>query len=220
MRSRLLVAPLALLLAAPVLLAAHQARPAPYGDRFTLHARVEYAGGPRPRTTRAVVTAYAPESGRLHWTHARPGRRPLEVLPVRGHVIALWDDGLVTDTGSEGVRWHRAVPGAADRPRAGARGRALRLLGPRMLAVVTPGRVTAYRLADGDLRWVLPAREGCAFEPGRAVRRGPALLVAQPCTTDGTSDPDPDAPWTSQLVAVDDLGRITPDRRPLGNDLP
>ncbi|UUU34878.1 hypothetical protein JIX56_36280 [Streptomyces sp. CA-210063] len=50
------------------------------------------------------------------------------------------------------------------------------------------------------------------------MRRGTALLIAQPCTTDGT--PDPDAPWTSQMVAVDDLGRITPDRRPLGNELP
>jgi hypothetical protein len=37
------------------------------------------------------------------------------------------------------------------------------------------------------------------------------VLVAQPCA---------DAAWTGQLVALDHLGRITPDRTPLGNDLP
>jgi hypothetical protein len=36
------------------------------------------------------------------------------------------------------------------------------------------------------------------------------LLIAQPC---------PHAAWTAQLIAVDDLGRITPHRRPLGNEV-
>ncbi|MDH6216054.1 hypothetical protein [Streptomyces pseudovenezuelae] len=59
---------------------------------------------------------------------------------------------------------------------------------------------------------MLPANEGCAFEPGRAVRHARVLLVAQPCAAD--------ADWTAQLIAVDDLGRITPGRTPLGNGLP
>jgi hypothetical protein len=41
------------------------------------------------------------------------------------------------------------------------------------------------------------------------LRHGEALLIAQPCAT-GDS-------WTTELVAVDDLGRITPHRTPLGN---
>ncbi|MGI5453718.1 hypothetical protein ACQEWB_11210 [Streptomyces sp. CA-249302] len=52
----------------------------------------------------------------------------------------------------------------------------------------------------------------CVFVPARAVRHSGALLVAQPCWTD--------AAWTAQVVAVDHLGRITPDRRPLGNGVP
>jgi hypothetical protein len=79
-----------------------------------------------------------------------------------------------------------------------------------MLAVVTPGRIAAYRTADGDLRWVLPAHGGCAFVPERAVRRGGALLLAQPCAAG--------EPWTAQIIGVDDLGRITPSRTPLGNE--
>lgn len=78
-----------------------------------------------------------------------------------------------------------------------------------MLAVVTPQRVAAYRTADGDLRWVLPAAPGCAFEPYRYARRSTALLIAQPCR-DAVA-------WTEQMVAVDGLGRIVPDRTPLGN---
>ncbi|MEU9386404.1 hypothetical protein AB0D38_38050, partial [Streptomyces sp. NPDC048279] len=60
-------------------------------------------------------------------------------------------------------------------------------------------------------RWVLPARAGCAFRPERAVRHGPALLLAQPCA---------DGAWTAQLIAVDDLGRIVPHRAPLGSERP
>lgn len=136
----------------------------------------------------------------------------MAVLPARGHAIALWDDGLVTDTArgdGSAVRWHRALPGAAGwLADHGARG-VLRPLGARMLAVITPRRVAAYRIADGDLRWTLPARYGCSFAPERALRHGEALLIAQPCAT-GDS-------WTTELVAVDDLGRITPHRTPLGN---
>jgi hypothetical protein len=79
-----------------------------------------------------------------------------------------------------------------------------------MLAVVTPRRIAAYRVADGDLRWVLPARRGCAFAPARAVLHGTALLVAQPCPVSDS--------WTAEIIAVDDLGRITPHRTPLGNE--
>ena len=211
----LLPAALALLLAAPLLTAAHQARTAPYGDRLTdhtLHARVEHATRPPLRTAGATVEAYDAQTGRTRWTYTREGRRPLGVLPARGDAIALWDDGLVTATvrgDGSAVRWHRALPGAA--PWLAAHGGAgvLRALGPRMLAVVTPQRIAAYRIADGDLRWLLPARRGCAFVPARAVRARAALLIAQPCAATDR--------WTGEIIAVDDLGRITPDRTPLGN---
>ncbi|MER5797999.1 hypothetical protein [Streptomyces mirabilis] len=198
-----------------LLTAAHEARPAPYGDRLIAHTRVAHGHGTRQpplRATRAAVEAYDGTTGHPRWTYAREGRRPVAVLPARGHAIALWDDGLVTDTArgdGSAVRWHRALPGAAGwLADHGARG-VLRPLGTRMLAVITPRRVAAYRIADGDLRWTLPARYGCSFAPERALRHGEALLIAQPCAT-GDS-------WTTELVAVDDLGRITPHRTPLGN---
>ncbi|WP_338695146.1 hypothetical protein V2W30_09115 [Streptomyces sp. Q6] len=78
---------------------------------------------------------------------------------------------------------------------------------------MTPRRIAAYRTADGDLRWVLPARAGCAFAPADYVRRGKAVLIAQPCT-------ESSVPWTERIVAVDSLGRIVPRRTPLGNELP
>ncbi|MEU2557777.1 hypothetical protein ABZ626_00290 [Streptomyces longispororuber] len=200
----------------PLATAAHHVRPAPYGDRFTLHARVE--GDSVPYVTGRAVRARDADSGRAHWTYTRPGRRPLALLPARGHALALWDDGLVTDTARGAVRWHRAIPASAPwlaSPAARGGTGVLRLLDPaaRMLAVVTPQRVAAYRVADGDLRWTLPAREGCAFDPARSVRRHGVLLLAQPCRAGAT-------PWTAQLVAVDGLGRVTPRRTPLGNELP
>ncbi|EPH39617.1 hypothetical protein STRAU_7322 [Streptomyces aurantiacus JA 4570] len=208
--------PLALgILALPLLAAAHHARPEPYGDRFALHARVDDAASASVRTTgRGTVEAYGTVSGRKQWTYAREGRRPLVLLSAPGHAVTLWDDGLVTDTARGGVRWHRAVPGLGT-PQAHGGAGALRPLdgGARMLAVITPHRIAAYRTADGDLRWTLPAREDCAFDPARTARRGHTLLVAQPCRDRATA-------WTAQLVAVDDLGRVTPRRTPLGNDLP
>ncbi|MFJ6567329.1 hypothetical protein ACIQNU_07895 [Streptomyces sp. NPDC091292] len=214
-RARRLLTGLLALAAVPLLALAHEARPAPFGDRLTLHAR-------GADDHRAVPLPHG-------WSYARDGHRPLAVVPARGHAVALWDDGLVTATTPPAsarhaphVRWHRALPDAAPwltrraaRPGAGV----LRVLGPdaRMLAVVTPRRITAYRVADGDLRWVLPAREGCRFEPARAARVGHALLIAQPCTGRGREAAEP---WTAQLVAVDDIGRIVPRRNPLGNDIP
>ncbi|HLL36386.1 MAG TPA: hypothetical protein VK545_21450 [Streptomyces sp.] len=212
LRTRPLPAAIAILLALPLLAVAHQARPAPYGDRLTVHARVEHGGALKPRIHRAAVEGRDPHTGALRWRHTRDGRRPLAVVPARGEAITLWDDGLVTDTDGRRVRWHRALPAAADWLRARGGTGVLRPLGRGMLAVVTPRRVMAYRLADGDLRWVLPARQDCAFAPERAVRHSGALLLAQPC--------GPSAAWTAQLIAVDDLGRITPRRRPLGNGLP
>ncbi|MEV5982382.1 hypothetical protein [Streptomyces sp. NPDC052114] len=221
-RGARIVLPVALaLLAVPLVTAAHHARPAPYGDRLTVHARVageNAAVDPGVRTRGGAVQAYDTKSGATRWTYAREGRRPVTVLAAPGHAFALWSDGLVTDTArADGgsVRWHRAVPGGADWLRTpAARGGAgvLQPLTPdaRMLAVVTPHRIAAYRTADGDLRWVLPARPGCAFEPARSVRRGDALLIAQPCA-------GPATPWTAQVVAVDDYGRIVPGRTPLGN---
>ncbi|MFD4478086.1 PQQ-binding-like beta-propeller repeat protein [Streptomyces sp. NPDC058471] len=221
-RSRLAL-PVALgLLALPLITAAHHSRPAPYGDHVTVHARVaDGTAAPELRTTGRSVQAYDPATGRARWTYSREGARPLVLLPVPGHAVALWSDGLVTDTAradGSNVRWHRAIPGSAPWLRSpAARGAAgvLQPLDPRgrMLAVVTPQRIAAYRSADGDLRWVLPARGGCAFEPARAVRHRGALMVAQPCGDAAT-------PWTSQLIAVDDLGRIVPRRTPLGNELP
>ena len=70
----------------------------------------------------------------------------------------------------------------------------------------------AYRSEDGDLRWVLPAGDGCAFAPDRVLRARGTLLVAQPC---GRS-----RAWTEELVAVDGLGRIVPGRTPLANERP
>ncbi|MER5254593.1 hypothetical protein [Streptomyces sp. NPDC002855] len=221
-RSRLALPVVIGLLALPLVTAAHHSRPAPYGDHVTVHARVaDGAVAPELRTTGRAVEAYDPATGRPRWTYSREGARPLAVLPTPGHAVALWSDGLVTDTAradGSAVRWHRAIPGGAPWLRSpAARGAAgvLQPLDPRgrMLAVVTPHRVAAYRTADGDLRWVLPARPGCAFEPARSVRRGTALMIAQPCRDAATS-------WTAQLIAVDDLGRIVPGRTPLGNELP
>ncbi|MGX1884102.1 hypothetical protein [Streptomyces sp. NPDC055287] len=206
-------------LALPLAAAAHQARPAPYGDRLTAHTP---AARPDPalRIRGEAFEAYDAASGLRHWTHSRAGRRPVALRPAPGHAFALWSDGLVTDTSrpdGRTVRWHRAVPGLshwlATRGPGGAVG-ALQPLGPGagMLAVVTPQRIAAYRTRDGDLRWVLPAEPGCAFDAHRTARAGRALLVAQPCGGD--------ASWTAELVAVDDLGRIVPDRTPLGNALP
>jgi len=209
---RLLPATLALLLAVPLLVAAHQARSAPFGDHLTVHARVVYVRRPPLRTRGATVEAYDEGSGRPRWRYAREGRRPLAVLPAREDAIALWDDGMVTATvrgDGSAVRWHRALPGAARWLAAHGGAGVLRTLGPRMLAVVTPQRIAAYRVADGDLRWLLPARRGCAFAPAHAVRHGGALLIAQPCAATDI--------WTDEIIAVDDLGRITPDRTPLGN---
>ncbi|MFC9914232.1 PQQ-binding-like beta-propeller repeat protein [Streptomyces sp. NPDC127197] len=205
---RLVAAGAALLLAAPLLAAAHQARPAPYGDRLTVHARVQHPTDLRTRD--GTVEAYDPTTGEVRWRHARDGRRPLTVLPARGEAITLWDDGFVTATDGRAVRWHRALPASADWLTAHGGTGVLRPLGRGILAVLTPRRVAAYRTADGDLRWVLPARKGCWFAPERALHRGGALLIAQPCARGA---------WTAQLVAVDDLGRIAPHRRPLGNEV-
>ncbi|MDT9696095.1 hypothetical protein [Streptomyces sp. P17] len=206
---RVLPAALAVILAALLLAAAHQLRPNPYGDRLTVHARVAHAT--EARTQGKAVEAHDPVTGTLLWRHTRDGRHPLAALPTRADTIALWDDGMITATDGRTVRWHRALPAATDWLSAHGATGVLRPLGRGMLAVVTPYRVTAYRLSDGDLRWVLPARKGCAFAPARAVRHTGVLLLAQPCAG---------AAWTSQLIAVDDLGRITPHRRPLGNEVP
>ncbi|WP_433548258.1 hypothetical protein ACQPZG_26730 [Streptomyces sp. CA-294286] len=208
--ARLLAPVLAAALAVPLLTAAHRARPAPYGDLLTVHAPVT-APGPAPavRIRDRAVEAHERTTGRVRWTYTRTGRRPLAVRPASGHVFTLWSDGLVTDTPrahGRPVRWHRAIPGFD--------GRATGVLQPldpaaEMLAVVTPRHIAAYRTADGDLRWVLPARSGCAFSAARTVRTARVLLVAQPC-------PVP-AAWTDQVVPVDVLGRVTPGRVPLGN---
>lgn len=209
-----------LLLALPVLTAAHHARPAPYGDHLTVHARVPHTTPPQPRshppapahlrTHTTAIEAHDPRTGVPLWRYAREGRRPLASLHARVEVITLWDDGMVTDTDGRSVRWHRALPAARAWLAAHGGAGVLRPLGRGILAVVTPGRVSAYRIADGDLRWMLPAREGCAFEAARAVRHGEALLIAQPCR--------PDVAWTAQVIALDDLGRITSQRKPLGNE--
>ncbi|MFE9766251.1 hypothetical protein ACFYPC_17270 [Streptomyces sp. NPDC005808] len=219
---RFLPPALALLLAAPLLAAVHQARPTPFGDHLTVHARVDSHARPSLRTTKDAVEAYDETTGQPRWSYMREGRRPLAVVPARGDAIALWDDGLVTVTvtatdtargGGGAVRWHRALPGATRWLAARGGSGVLRPLSARMLAVVTPHRIAAYRIADGDLRWVLPAGRGCEFVPTRALRHGTALLIAQPCPGDGGIDD-----WTAEIIAVDDLGRITPDRTPLGNE--
>ncbi|SDK86075.1 hypothetical protein SAMN05421806_11340 [Streptomyces indicus] len=222
-RTSRLMLPLALALAAavPLITAAHDARPTPFGDRLVRHT-ASGKGEPRLRIEGAAVHAYDPATGRTRWTHTRDGRRPLALLPAPGHAVTVWDDGLVSDTLRDGsaVRWHRAIPGGARWLRAAGGKGVLRALDPqaRMVAVVTPQRITAYRSVDGDLRWVLPARRGCAFAPARGVRHQGVWVLAQPCArgADGAAEPA----WTQQVVAVDDLGRIAPDRRPMGNALP
>ncbi|MEV5875142.1 hypothetical protein AB0L75_13080 [Streptomyces sp. NPDC052101] len=151
---------------------AHQVRPVPYGDRLVHFARVErhpHAEAWASRAQGGAVVGYDTATGAPHWRYARVGHRPAVVLTVRGEVIALWDDGLLTDTDGRSVRWHRALPDAAEwLPARGGTG-VLRPLGHGMLAVVAPPRVTAYRIADGDLRWVLPAGPGRAFTPDRTL---------------------------------------------------
>ncbi|MFJ2817615.1 hypothetical protein [Streptomyces sp. NPDC087294] len=204
---------LALLLAVGVLLAAHHLRPAPYGDHLTVgHTRV--ADG-EVIARGAAVEAYDRVTGGLRWRYARAGHRPLDALHAREAALALWDDGTVTAVApwphAPAVRWHRTLPaGGHWLPAQGGTG-VLRPLGHGILAVVTPDLVLAYRLSDGDLRWTLPATEGCAFAPARGMRHSGALLLAQPCADDA---------WTAQVVALDDLGRIAPHRTPLGNDRP
>ncbi|MCP3821282.1 hypothetical protein NLX86_25265 [Streptomyces sp. A3M-1-3] len=200
--ARLVLSLAAALLALPLVTAAHHSRPAPYGDHLTAHGpSARAAGEPLLRAAGGAVQAYGPHSGAPRWTYTREGRRPLGLRAAPGHAFTLWDDGMVTDSARAGggaVRWHRAVPTSARRP-AEAPARAADALQPldpayRMLAVVTPQRIAAYRTADGDLRWVLPARRGCAFDPHRFARAGGALLIAQPCRAQGV-------PWTSELVA-------------------
>ncbi|MFD6416610.1 hypothetical protein [Streptomyces sp. NPDC060194] len=197
---RLLLPLAAAVLLLPLLTAAHAVRAAPYGDRLTVHpaAAAEPAGGLRIEGRH--VRAYA--GGRPRWTYARPGHRPLAVAPAAHHAFALWSDGMVTDTVGTRVRWHRVVPGSA-------RGALRPVDSAAVLAVVTPDRIVAFRTRDGDLRWTLPARTGCAFDPARTLGRAGRLIVAQPC---------PRRAWQSGLVAVDGLGRIAPDRRPLANE--
>lgn len=192
--------------------AAHHVRPTPYGDHLTV-AGPGAVAAPAVRVRGAAVEAYGPSDGDVRWRYAREGRWPVAVVGARGVAMAAWDDGVVTGTGGRGdrVRWHRALPGVGRWLRAhGGRG-VLRPMGPGILAVVTPDRVTAYRTSDGDLRWMLPARGGCAFRPERAVRHAGALLVAQPCAQGA---------WTAQVIALDAFGRIAPHRRPLANDRP
>lgn len=197
-----------LLVVLPLAVAAHRARAAAYGDLVTPRpAAAEQA--PRLLDGRAVTEH--------RWTYTRTGGSPLAARAFADHVVVLWDDGLVTDSSLPGgaVRWHRAIPEAAGwlaRPE-GRRGDGVLQPLDRdggMIAVVTPHRIAGYRAADGDLRWVLPARHGCAFQPSRALPRGSAVVVAQPCA-------DHRAAWTSELIAVDSLGRVAPGRTPLGN---
>ncbi|WP_329115287.1 hypothetical protein [Streptomyces sp. NBC_01465] len=206
--TRLALSAVAAVCALPLLTAAHDARPLPYGDSLTVRTG---AAGPAAlaalRTRGAAVEAYDTGSGRTRWTYRREGRRPLDLLTAPGRAFTLWSDGMVTGSAGPTVRWHRAVPYAGHRTTG-----VLRSLDPRtrMLAVVTPERVMAYRTDDGDLRWTLPATDGCAFAPDRVLATRGALLIAQPCGRG--------AAWTEELVAVDGLGRITPGRTPLGND--
>ncbi|WP_338695148.1 hypothetical protein V2W30_09120 [Streptomyces sp. Q6] len=117
LRAALLLPVVGALLALPLLAAAHQTRSAPYGDHLTRYARAAVdPAGPEPllRTRGGAVEAY--DGTAVHWRHTRDGRRPLAVLAAPGQALALWSDGLVTDTeraGAQGVRWHRALPDAA-----------------------------------------------------------------------------------------------------------
>ncbi|MET9360722.1 hypothetical protein ABZX93_07415 [Streptomyces sp. NPDC006632] len=230
-RTRLALTAVAAVLALPLVTAAQHTRQTPYGDRFETFA-APAAGRTAVRIRGAVVEAYDSGTGARQWAYGRRGSRPLALRRAPGHAFALWADGMVTDTdtargrGADGdtgtdtahrrVRWHRAVPGLAGwlagRPERAAG--VLQALDPgaRMLAVVAPGRVSAFRAADGDLRWLLTARDGCAFDPARTAHTRGVLLIARPCRDRGA--------WSRALAAVDALGEITEGRTPLGNGLP
>ncbi|MGW2791450.1 hypothetical protein ACWC9H_16175 [Streptomyces sp. NPDC001251] len=218
-RTRLALTAVAAVLALPLVTAAHHADRPPYGDRFARFAAPPAAPA-AVRIRGAAVEAYDRDTGARRWTYRRRGSRPLALYRAPGHAFALWTDGMVTDTGPRRVRWHRAVPGLgawlAGRP-----DRAAGVLQPldadaRMLAVVTPERVSAFRADDGDLRWLLPAKQGCAFDPARTAHLRGVLLLAQPCRGRDARN----QAWSQELTAVDGLGKITPGRTPLGNDLP
>ncbi|MCT9088365.1 PQQ-like beta-propeller repeat protein [Streptomyces sp. ASQP_92] len=216
-RTRLALTAIAAVLALPLVTAARHADRAPYGDHFHRFA-APTAGAAAVRIRGAAVEAYDRGTGAPRWTYGRRGSRVLALYRAPGHAVALWADGMVTDTDPDArrVRWHRAVPGlgawlTASPARAAG---VLQPLDPdaTMLAVVAPERVSAFRVADGDLRWLLPAPQGCAFDPARTAHTAGALLLARPCRGPH--------PWPRELVAVDGLGEITPGRTPLGNDLP
>lgn len=195
-------------LLAPVLAAVVPgARPAPYGDALTRRPGPPAARlAVRLRPDRAVE-AYDPATGAPRWRYARTGRRPLAVREIAPDAVALWDDGMVTGSDLRGgtVHWHRAVPGAAGRF-------ALQPLDAsgRLFAVVSARRITAYRTRDGDLRWVLPARPGCAFRPPDPALAGGhrnTLVLPQPCGGAHSAA-------ATRLVAVDGLGRVAPGGSP------
>lgn len=236
-RTRLALTAIAAVLALPLVTAAQHADRAPYGDHFH-HIATSSTGPVEVRIRGAAVEAYDRGTGAPRWTYDRRGSRPLALFRAPGHTVALWADGMVTDTDTHTgtdthtdtgtgagtgrdsdarrVRWHRAVPGLGAWL-AASPARAAGVLQPldedaTMLAVVTPERISAFRSADGDLRWLLPASEGCAFDPARTAHTVGVLLLGRPCRGSRS--------WSQELVAVDDLGEITPGRTPLGNDLP
>ncbi|WP_189129805.1 outer membrane protein assembly factor BamB family protein [Wenjunlia tyrosinilytica] len=209
---RVVLPAVAVVLSLPLASAVHRARPAAYGDRVTVHAPAGKGDLPPRLRTGPAVQAYEPDTGERRWTYARSGRTPVHVLLTSGRAVTLWNDGVVTGTDprSASVRWHRAVPEVAGwlASHSGHRGAGvLQPLGPggRMLAVVTPRRVAAYRLHDGDLRWVMPAHRGCSFEPSRSVRLGGYAMIAQPCG-------DPGASWPVQVVAIGEDGKVSAER--------
>ncbi|MGH1555243.1 hypothetical protein ACRAWF_35450 [Streptomyces sp. L7] len=167
---------------APLRRPPHPGTPGPPAD--TARARGDVVG----RTTGGPCAG-----GTRAWAAVRSTCCP------RGKRSPSGTTGSSQSTDGRSVRWHRAPARggrvAAHRAAAGV----LRPLGRGMLAVVA-ARIAAYRTADGDLRWVLPARAGCAFRPERAVRHGRALLVAQPCAHGAWTAQR--SPWTTQAESL------------------
>ncbi|MFD9633614.1 hypothetical protein [Streptomyces violascens] len=138
--------------------------------------------------------------------------------------LCRWSPPSTTPTGPRAATASTAPPGTGqDRRRASAAGwpggpsappgcsrRSTRT--PARIAAVTSERGSAFRAADGDLRRLPAARDGCAFDPACSARTDRVRLLAQPCR-------DRDS-WSQEPAAVDGLGKITPGRTPLGNELP
>ncbi|MFD7335914.1 hypothetical protein ACFV98_07905 [Streptomyces violascens] len=115
---------------------------------------------------------------------------------IRGAVVEAYDSG----TGAR--RWTYGRRGSRPLALCRALGHTFALWADGLLTDTGPRRVRRHRAVPG-------LRGRLARQPERAAG---VLLLAQPCR-EGDS-------WSQEPAAVDGLGKITPGRTPLGNELP